>query len=210
MSMNQEPRRSVAAVIDSYVALLALPPDQHERRKQLIVEVVQECAVEHGGRMYGVIRAFRLGREDAEDLIQEILIRWTQQLESGHNLPAPGALTAWFRKVARNAAIAYSRRLRGKRRKAEDIYGRRRLAVEEGAPLVELTAKELYEMIDRILTSRVAPEMQRVLKLWRQGLTYAEIADKVSGRNAEVVRNAIRKVRALLRAELKRAGLSNP
>jgi RNA polymerase sigma factor (sigma-70 family) len=173
-------------------------------------EVVRDCHAEYRWLMYKVIRAMPVGQEDTEDVIQDILLRWTRQLEGGRNLPAPEALTEWFRTVARHAAIARLRRLRGKYREAEDAYGRRRLAAEERAPHSELTAKELPEVIRLILTSNVTSEMRLVLELWGQGLTYSEIAERVNGRNAEAVRNAIRKVRVLLREELTRLGWSIP
>jgi RNA polymerase sigma factor (sigma-70 family) len=156
--------------------------------------------------MYKVIRAMAVSHEGAQDVIQDILLRWTRQLEAGRNLPAPEALTEWFRTVARFAAIAHVRRLRGKYRDAEIESARRRFAAEQRTPLDILALRELPEVIRSILKDRVTPESRNIFYLRWRGETYAEIADQLNKRNAEAVRNVMRQVVAIMLEELTRLG----
>jgi RNA polymerase sigma factor (sigma-70 family) len=203
-------RTSTAAVLASYAAFLGTELGPHENRKQLIDVIVRDCDTRYRWGVYAMIRRMNLGHEDAEDILQDILFRWTRQLESGGKLPAPEALTTWFRKVGRHAAIDYLRRVRGKWREAECESGARRLAAAQRTPLFDLAAKELPKVIDRILRDNITPEMRRVFELRQQRLTYPEIADKSKGRSAEAVRSVMRKVLGILREELERLGWSIP
>ncbi len=106
MSLKRNSRQSVAAVIASYAAFLAMPPGTDERRRPLIEEVVRDCDERYRRLLYAVIREMGLCHEDAEDVIQGILLRWTRQLEAGRKLPAPEALKVWFRRVAHNSRLA--------------------------------------------------------------------------------------------------------
>jgi RNA polymerase sigma factor (sigma-70 family) len=208
MNMSRETRHNAADVIASYVDFLTIGPEQNQRRRQLIEEVVSDCDARYRWLMYSVIRAIGLRHEDAEDVLQEILLRWTRQLEAGRNLPAPEALTAWLRAVARFAAINYLRRLRGKRKKAEDIYGRRRFTAEaeQSTPLDDLALRELPEVIAGILERRCTQRMRLVFSLRWEEETYAEIAKNLDEGSEEAVRGVMRRIVDILEEELTRLG----
>lgn len=196
-------------VVPSYAAYLAMEPSTREHREQLIAEIVWDCyARYHPGLRALLRRRMHLSHEDAEDILQSILFRWTQQLQARRKLPAPEALSSWFRSVARNAAISHLRRARGKRRQAEIDFANRRLAKEQRSPLSDLLSIELPAVIATILRENASAEMHRVFELWLRGLTYAEIADRLSGKTAEAVRSLLRKVLVILRKELTRLGWS--
>jgi len=209
-SIQRPSQNGTAGVINSYVAFLAMEPEPHERRKQLIEEIVSDCYARYRWGVYAIIRRINLGHEDAEDILQDIMCRWARRLEVGRELPAPEALTTWFGRVARNAALSYLRRLRGKARQAEHEYGARRLGVGQNTPHFDLSLKELPKVIDRILSEKISPEKHRVFELWRQGLTYQEIAENLKGMSAEAVRGVKRKILGILREELDRLDWSIP
>jgi RNA polymerase sigma factor (sigma-70 family) len=205
VNRKQEASRRVAAVIASYVAFLALKPEQSERRRELIEEVVRDCDERYGWLMYSVIRAMGLGHEDREDVIQDILLRWAQRLESGWKLPAPEALTVWFRTVARNAAMRHIKRER-KRKLVQTESARRRFAVEERTLVADLAMSELPEVIAGILERRCTERMRLVFFLRCRENTYAEIAKNLENRSEEAVRGVMRRVVDILEEELNRLG----
>ncbi len=205
-SPDESDRNTTQCGIGAYAELLAMDPGFHERRRQLIEEIVRECDARYRWLMYSVIRAMRLSVEDAEDILQDILLRWSRRLEAGRNLPKPEALTAWFKQMARYAAIAHLRRVRGKRREAEVESARRRFDAEQSTPLEDLALKELHS----ILMASATAEMRSVIELWGDGLTYREIAEQLKAKNAEAIRDLRRKAVGLLRGELMRQGCSVP
>ncbi len=199
---------SSVPIIASYAEFLALKPGQDGRRRELIAQVVRECIERYFRLMYKVIRPVVVSHEDAEDVIQDILIRWTLQLDAGKNLPNSAALAAWFRRVAYYAGIAKLRRLRGKRSEAEREAARQRFAQEQRGVLSELALRELPEVIDRLLTVAVEPKARRVFDLWTEGLRYSEIATALQ-KSVPEVQAEKRYVVARLREELTRIGWSD-
>jgi RNA polymerase sigma factor (sigma-70 family) len=204
---NESKRNGIAVAIESYREFLALEPGPHERRKQLIEEVVEDCNEQYRGKLCAVIKRILPSREDAEGLVQEILMRWVQALEAGRKLPKPEKLTAFFKRAARNAAISHLRRIKGGRMEAEIEVARHLAAVERKRPS-NPSDKELLEVIYRILERRATPKMRQIFNLRKQGLTYQEIAEKLPEKNSEAVRNVNRQVLEILREELKRLELS--
>lgn len=187
--------------IDSYVVFLAIGPEPHERRKQLIGEVLLECSKKLGPRMYDEMRAVGVSHEAAEDLVHDIWLRWSRRLDTGGKLRRPEALAAYLKTSARNAAIRYLKRETARRR--TETESARRRAEETEARLDNLGRRAV---IDEILIARATPEMRHVFKLRIQGLTYPEIA-KLNGKSKEAVRAIVQRVLATLRQELTHLGL---
>lgn len=201
MGMKRESLQGVASVIPAYVALLALPPELHERRRPLIAEVVQECDTRYRGLFYAVIRAMGMRRDEADDIVQDTLLHWRQRLENRQKLPPPEALTTYLKTIARNAAMRHMRRER-KRKLVENESARRRFGAEQCTELDDLDLKELRKVIRRIAKDRLTPRMRKVLYLRWQGRTYQEIADLLNEKSAERVRGVMRYVLRILWKEL--------
>src|SRR5881398_3836419 len=76
----------------------------------------EEIAREHGRFLY--TGAYRLtgNRDDAEDLVQEVLLRVRRGLEAYQ----PGSMEGWLSRIATNAFLDEVRR---KKRRPEDLVG---------------------------------------------------------------------------------------
>jgi len=131
----------------------------------------RDLAEEYAGRIFTYARYSLRHREDAEDVTQEVLVR----LWRHHDSIAPGSMTAWVMRVARNLVI--------------DVARRRRLqtAVFAPADMIESTVHVASETdttertaLRARLESAVAElnEPYRSIVVMReiQGLAYVEIA----------------------------------
>jgi RNA polymerase sigma factor (sigma-70 family) len=215
---NRDNRQTVyEGVIECYLELLAMMPGPNERRKQIIEKIVSEFDAQYGQAMCKKIRwKANLGYEDAEDLWQEILLKWARQLEKGHKLPAPEALTKWVSAVVGNAAVDCWRRLKRSRRLEEEFANH--LRIEQQRELAkqlrssddpvqddELTAIEAALALDatfrRLLKQHNATErMLLVYSMRSVGRTLPEIADEL-GVCVKTVWSNLEKVRNILRVE---------
>ena len=156
----------------------------------------EEVARQYGRFIYTV--AYRLtGNEaDADDLVQEVLLR----VRRGLHTYRPGSMEGWLSRITTNAFLDELRRR--KRRPVEALPDDADRVVP-GAPSVDdaFEATALPEDIQAALT-RLPPEFRAAVVLSDVvGLSYAEIGDTLDV-PLGTVRSRIHRGRAMLRDQL--------
>ncbi len=156
----------------------------------------EAIARDHGRFLYNVAYRLTGDREDAQDLVQEVLLRVRRGLATYQ----PGSLEGWLSRITTNAFLDEMRRRR--RRPVELVP-----AVVEGAAdaggdaAAALDRAKLPADIEAALRS-LPPEFRAAVVLCDVvGLDYAEIAEAL-GIPLGTVRSRIHRGRALLRGRL--------
>ena len=135
---------------------------------------------------------------DAQDLVQEVLLRVRRGLETYR----PGSLEGWLSRIATNAFLDEVRRRRRRPTVALPDDPERVLPAEHDADAA-LAATTLPDDVQDALRS-LAPEFRAAVVLCDVvGLTYEEIADQL-GVPVGTVRSRIHRGRAQLRGVLTR------
>jgi RNA polymerase sigma-70 factor (ECF subfamily) len=154
----------------------------------------EEVARDHGRFLYNV--AYRLADSDADaqDLVQEALIRIRRGLETY----TPGSLEAWLARIVTNVFLDDVRRKR--RRPTVALPEQPDVVLPPAAPADEATER-LSDEVQRALAA--LPEEFRTAVVLSDvvGLSYEEIAG-AQGIPVGTVRSRIHRGRRLLRAAL--------
>lgn len=156
----------------------------------------EEVARSHGRFLYTVAYRLTGSREDAEDLVQEVLLRVRRGLETYQ----PGSMEGWLSRIATNAFLDDVRR---KKRRPEDLLPEEPewvLPPTSGADET-LAAEVLPDDIQDAL--RALPEDFRAAVVLCDvvGLSYLEIGESL-GVPVGTVRSRIHRGRAMLRRAL--------
>ena len=156
----------------------------------------EDIAREHGRFIYTV--AYRLtGNEaDAQDLVQDVLLR----VRRGLHTYRPGSMEGWLSRITTNAFLD---ELRRRKRRPVEALPEDPDRVLPGAPSVDeaFEANALPEDIQAALT-RLAPEFRAAVVLSDVvGLSYAEIGETLDV-PLGTVRSRIHRGRAMLRDQL--------
>lgn len=153
----------------------------------------EEIARDHGRFLYTVAYRLTGKHDDAQDLVQEVLLRVQRGLASY----TPGSLEGWLSRITTNAFLDDVRR---KTRRPTDALPDDAERVLAGAPSAEeaLDAADLPEHIQQALLT--LPEDYRAAVVLCDVLTYGyqEIADML-GVPVGTVRSRIHRGRSLLR-----------
>ena len=160
-----------------------------------VVPTWEDVARSHGRFLYSV--AYRLcgNHDDAQDLVQEVLVR----VQRGLVTYVPGSLEGWLSRIATNAFLDDMRRRR--RRPADllpDAEVLERVAPTSPSVDEQLAIDALPEHVQEAL--RALPEDYRAAVVLCDvvGLPYEEIAE-VTGVPVGTVRSRIHRGRARLR-----------
>ncbi|MEZ5170947.1 MAG: sigma-70 family RNA polymerase sigma factor [Acidimicrobiia bacterium] len=157
----------------------------------------EEVARDHGRFLYTV--AYRLAGNDADaqDVVQESLVRIRRGLESYE----PGSLEGWLARIVTNTFLDEVRRR--KRRPADALPENPDLVVPP-SPAADEVSTDLSDEVQAALAS-ISEEFRTAVVLCDVvGLPYDEISE-TTGVPVGTVRSRIHRGRRLLRAEL--AGL---
>lgn len=157
----------------------------------------EDVARRHGRFVYSVAYRLTGNHEEAQDLVQEVLVR----VQRGLRTYEPGSLEGWLARITTNAFLDEMRRR--KRRPTEPLpeHDPERLLPLSPEPAEELAGARLDEEIQAAL-ARVSPEFRVVLVLSDVvGHSYAEIADEL-GVPIGTVRSRLHRGRAALREAL--------
>ena len=156
----------------------------------------EEVARDHGRFLYTVAYRLTGNRDDAQDLVQDVLVR----VQRGLATYEPGSLRGWLSRITTNAFLDGVRRK--KRRPADPLPDNPDLVLPS-APSADqsLAASALPDHIQDAV--RRLPEDYRAAVVLSDvvGLPYQEIADGL-GVPVGTVRSRIHRGRAQLRAEL--------
>ena len=153
----------------------------------------EEVARDHGRFLY--MLAFRLtgNNDDAQDLVQEVLLRVRKGLETYR----PGSLEGWLSRITTNTFLDEVRR---RRRRPVDLFpdDPDRVVPPSDAADVTLAAEALPDDVQTALR-RLPPDYRAAVVLCDVvGLSYQEIADALAA-PVGTVRSRIHRGRSQLR-----------
>src|SRR2546421_588579 len=156
----------------------------------------EEGARSHGRFPYTVAYRLTGNREDAEDLVQEVLLRVRRGLETYQ----PGSLEGWLSRIATNAFLDDVRR---RRRRPEDLLP------DDPDWVLPPAAGADDALAAEVLSDDVQAALRRLPEDFRAavvlcdvvGLPYQEISESL-GVPVGTVRSRIHRGRALLREAL--------
>ena len=154
----------------------------------------EEVARDHGRFLYTVAHRLTGNDDDAQDLVQETLLRVRRGLETYE----PGVLTAWLARICTNVFLD---ELRRRRRRPVELYADDPDRVMVPAPAPDEVSTLLSRDVEAALGA--LPEEFRVAVVLCDvaGLGYDEIARTVGG-PVGTVRARIHRGRRLLRTAL--------
>ena len=156
----------------------------------------EEVAREYGRFLYTVAYRLTGNRDDAEDLVQEVLLRVRRGLDTYR----PGSMEGWLSRIATNAFLDEVRRR--KRRPVELLpHEADRVLPAEQAADEALAAEALPADVEEALRSLPPDYRAAVVLCDVVGLPYHEIGDAL-GIPLGTVRSRIHRGRALLRRAL--------
>ncbi len=156
----------------------------------------EEVARSHGRFLYTVAYRLTGNREDAEDLVQEVLLRVRRGLETYQ----PGSMEGWLSRIATNAFLDDVRR---KKRRPEDLLPEDPdwVLPPSSAADEALAAEMLPDDIQAAL-ARLPDDFRAAVVLCDVvGLSYQEIGESL-GVPVGTVRSRIHRGRAMLRKAL--------
>ncbi len=168
----------------------------NRRARRDVVPTWEEVARDEGDFIYTVAYRLTGNREDAQDLVQEVLVR----VQRGLRTYQPGSLRGWLGRITTNAFLDDARRRQR----------RPQVALPENPDLVLPASPSADEaaaaagLSDEVQAALAAlPEDFRVVVVLSDvaGLAYSEIADHL-GVPVGTVRSRIHRGRLALRAAL--------
>ena len=156
----------------------------------------EEVARDHGRFLYTVAYRLTGNHDDAQDLVQEVLLRVRRGLETYR----PGSLEGWLSRITTNTFLDETRR---RRRRPVDLLPDEPDRVVPPSPGadVAMVAEALPEDVQDALRSLPAEYRAAVVLCDVVGLSYQEIGDSL-GVPVGTVRSRIHRGRALLRKAL--------
>lgn len=149
---------------------------QHERIKQGDIKAFEMLFKDQYTPLCQVANAIVNDIDAAEEIVQEFFFQYWKERE---NLTIKTSLQSYMYKSIRNSALNYLDRVSVRRRYVEHIQSQP-VHAAPAAPIEEMHAKELRKLIDNTLQH--LPERCRNIFLMNrfEGLTYLEIAEKLS------------------------------
>jgi len=159
----------------------------------------EEIARKHGRFLYTVAYRLTGNREDAEDLVQEVLLRVRRGLETYQ----PGSMEGWLSRITTNAFLDEMRRRR--RRPVELLPDEPDRVLPSAASAEDALATEVLPDDVQDALRKLPDEYRAAVVLCDVvGLPYNEISQAL-GIPVGTVRSRIHRGRALLREVLTRA-----
>ena len=156
----------------------------------------EEVARDHGRFLYTVSYRLTGNHDDAEDLVQEVLVR----VQRGLDTYRPGTLHGWLSRIATNAFLDEARR---KKRRPLHVVPDvpERLLPGAAEPEAELAASTLPDDVQAALLALPGDYRAAVVLCDVVGMGYQEIAAALDV-PVGTVRSRIHRGRALLRESL--------
>ena len=161
---------------------------------------VTEAFGAYHAEIYSFLRRSTGDTEAAEDLLQDVFVRLTTEVDAGR---APVQLRAWLYRVATNLAIS-----RGRRRSTVVRWLQRQDAASWNAttasPEAQVVRREGVHELEAVLASLPA-DARTAMLLSAEGFRGDEIAAAI-GRSPGATRTMLSRARLRLRSELEREG----
>lgn len=173
--------------------MTSLPPTQDPGG---VVPTWEDVARGHGRFLYTVAYRLTGNHDDAQDLVQEVLVR----VQRGLATYRPGSLEGWLSRIATNAFLDDVRRR--KRRPAESIPEELdRVATPSPGADEQLATEALPEHVQEALRGLPDDYRSAVVLCDVVGMSYEEIAESL-GVPVGTVRSRIHRGRSRLREVL--------
>lgn len=156
----------------------------------------EEVARKYGRFLYNVAYRLAGNDDDAQDLVQEVLLRVRRGLESYR----PGSMEGWLSRIATNAFLDHARR---RRRRPVELLPEEpeHIATPARAADADFEAEVLSEDVHAALRELPPDYRAAVVLSDVVGLTYQEISEALSV-PIGTVRSRLHRGRALLREAL--------
>lgn len=150
----------------------------------------------YAARIYTLCRRYMGDDEDAEDLMQEVLIQALDKIQS-FNYIGTGSLYAWISRIAVNKALNHIKRRRW-RKVSLDFDGRDNIPEPAAEDVLEIPEERLLEWISRL------PDVRRaVFNLYCiEGYSHKEIG-KLLGISEKASASVLAKARKQLKERIK-------
>jgi RNA polymerase sigma-70 factor (ECF subfamily) len=162
----------------------------------------EEVARDHGRFLYNVAYRLAGNDDDAQDLVQEALIRVRKGLERYE----PGSLEGWLARIVTNVFLDEVRR---RKRRPADALPEDPERVLPTTPAADEVFTGLSDEVQQALGSRPDDFRVPVVLCDVSDLSYEQIAD-ATGVPIGTVRSRIHRGRRLLRAALVADGVTGP
>jgi RNA polymerase sigma-70 factor (ECF subfamily) len=140
---------------------------------------------EYRPRLFRYMRSLNLGRDQADEVIQETFMRLTAELVRQHEIEN---VQGWIVRVAHNLAVTLHQRQR------MPVLAENGHAVLENRPDPALSPEEIYSKKERVKRMKYAltqlkPEHRQCFQMRAQGFRYKDIGDAlgISGQRAAFV-----------------------
>ena len=183
-----DPMRPELVEVEGIVS--ASPLDRHD--------LVTEAFGTYHGEIYSYLRRSTGDSEAAEDLLQDVFMRLTVEVDAGR---VPMQLRAWLYRVATNLAIS-----RGRRRTTVFRWLQRQDAATWNAttasPETQTIRREGVHELEVVLAG-LPPDARTAMLLSAQGFSGEEIAAAI-GRSPGATRTMLSRARLQLRTRLER------
>ncbi len=151
-----------------------------------------------GRRLYALAYRYLNSREEAEDAVQEVMMKLWSERTSKREYSSPAA---WCTTVTRNLCIDILRKKR--MLKVEDIAATERMATGETDIIRVQEQREAAGMIVLIISRMNEPVRSAVIMRDMEGYSYEETAEAL-GTNVTALRTMISRARKQIREEMTR------
>jgi RNA polymerase sigma-70 factor (ECF subfamily) len=188
-----------------------MPDPMRPRLVEVEVDVAAVVPLDHYGavtaafesyhaELYSFLRRSTRDEGAAEDLLQEVFLRLTREVDAGRT---PEHVRGWLYRVASNLAIS-----RGRRRTTAfewmGRYGQQSLGKDVESPEAGVLARERTLAIDTVLAT-LSTEARTAMLLSADGFSGDEIATAI-GRSHGATRTLLSRTRVRVRIELEQHG----
>jgi RNA polymerase sigma-70 factor (ECF subfamily) len=161
-------------------------------------EEFRKIILPEGRRLYALAFRYLNNREEAEDMVQEVMMKLWEGRDRKLNFASPAA---WCTTMTRNACIDIIRR---KRRIRHEELSDEILMPESVAGLVSVTDdREAVRIIGTIVSRLKEPYRSAVILRDMEGYSYEETAE-VMQTNINALRTVLSRARKSIREEMER------
>lgn len=161
-------------------------------------EEFRKIILPEGGRLYALAFRYLNNREEAEDMVQEVMMKLWAGRDQKLNVASPAA---WCTTMTRNACLDL---LRKKRRISHEEISDEIMMTETGAGIVSTADdREAVRMVGSIVSRMKEPYRSAVILRDMEGYSYEETAE-VMQTNVNALRTVLSRARKNIREEMER------
>ena len=184
-------------------AVSAQEPELVRRAQAGDINAFEELMIRHQRRVFAIVGGILRGREDVEDVAQQVFIKVFQSLR---RFDRRSAFSTWLYKVTVNECWDYLRKKRARplvyeadlsEEQAQQLETRHPVGTEGGATASADRRAELRDMLDRLLAEMTEEEQTMLMLKEVEGFSVEEIGE-VFGLNVNTVKVRLFRARGRL------------